>query len=60
MPHNGWTELSKPQNPEAGVSGFGVVVVVTTLSVLSVSVRVLVLRKYFVSPWQALAFAIER
>jgi hypothetical protein len=50
MPQNGWAELSKPQNPEAGVSGFGVVVVVTTLSVASVSVKVFVLRKYFASP----------
>jgi hypothetical protein len=50
MPQYGSVELSKSQNPEAGVSGLGVVVVVTTLSVLNVVVKVWVLRKYLASP----------
>jgi hypothetical protein len=36
MPQYGWTELSKPQNPEAGVKGFGVVVVVVDVVVVYV------------------------
>jgi hypothetical protein len=34
MSQNGWIELSKPQNPEAGVKGLGVVVVVVAVVVV--------------------------
>jgi hypothetical protein len=58
IPQYGFALLSKPQNPEAGVGGLGVVV--TTPSVINVSVKVNVLRKYLASPWQELGAALER